>query len=298
MKRMSLLLLAIAGAVAVAAALLLPEFGWFRRGQTSSTPAERPRTEDIFDAMRRPVREAPTRKPDPRRPVTERKPPRPVAPPKQGQIERLSQLLNQTTDREAKLSLLAELEGLGGDQVISLLQRQLDDPDREVRLAALSQLAELADPAAIPAVDKALGDQEPEVREAALEVLDAIEEPNVCAPLLSRALADAEEDVRDAAFSVLDNKSVEEQHLVFAESITSPFKDVRERTVDMISYNPSPRAFEILLEGLKDRDQEIVDEVKWTLDYFVSEEFTSYDQARAWWEKNRHRFDDELYEKR
>jgi HEAT repeat protein len=127
-------------------------------------------------------------------------------------------------------------------------------------------------------------------------VLDGIEETGVCAPLLGRALLDDSEDVRDAAFSVLDDKLPEEQNVVFAETIVSPHKDVRAQTVDMISFNPSHQAFEILIRGLNDSDPEIVDEVKWTLDYFVSEEFESYDQAVAWWEQNKQRFDEELFE--
>lgn len=213
-----------------------------------------------------------------------------------GQLERIGQMLANANSTEEKMALLMELDGYTGSAVVDMLLRELDDSDSEVKLAVLAILADLADPAALPAVDKALADQDEEVRSAAVEVLGGIEEPGVCAPLLSRALQDDSEDVRDTAFSILDDKLPEEQNVVFAEAISSPHKDVRAQTVEMISFTPSHSTFEILIRGLSDPDPEIVDEVKWTLDYFVSEEFESYDQALAWWEKNKGRFDEELFE--
>jgi hypothetical protein len=253
-------------------------------------------TEDILATMRRDRGE---RQPSTAATPTKARPPRAArqrTTPGAGQVERIGELLAATQDADEKIALLMELDGFTGPGVVDLLMRELDHGDSDVKLAILAILSDLADPTVIPAVDKALADQDPEIREAAIEVLGAIEEPMICAPLLARAIADDSEDVRDIAFSVLDDKLPEEQHIVFDESIASPHKSVREQTVDMISFNPSHRAFEILIRGLNDPDPEIVDEVKWTLDYFVSEEFETHDEALAWWQKNKHRFDEELFE--
>lgn len=278
--------------VGASAWFLIPHATPERRGDALASA--KPGTEDILAAMRRPRAD---RNPQPESGAKRSKQTKALTIPSQSQVERIGQLIAKAGTTAEKLALIGELSGMGGEPTIRLLTELLGDADSEVKLAVLELMAELADVAVLPAIDQALGDPDREVREAAIEVLDAIEAPNACATLLTRALGDDDEDLRDTAFSVLDNKLPEEQQLVFAETISSPIRDVRAQTVDMISYNPSPRAFEILVNGLRDADPEIVDETRWTLDYFVSEEFETSEQALAWWEKNKHRFDDEMFEK-
>jgi hypothetical protein len=50
-----------------------------------------------------------------------------------------------------------------------------------------------------------------------------------------------------------------------------------------------------LLQGLRDESEDVRENTSDAIFFLVSEEFVSYDAARAWWDSNAHRFDGELF---
>ena len=54
---------------------------------------------------------------------------------------------------------------------------------------------------------------------------------------------------------------------------------------------------DILITGLKDSNPDFRDTVKSAIEFLVSQEFNTYDQAKKWWDANRGKYNDDLSEK-
>ena len=94
-----------------------------------------------------------------------------------------------------------------------------------------------------------------------------------------------------------DQKDPDVRLSVLKAGIASQYEDVKEDTVSSLIDASSPAAMDILITGLKDPNPDFRDSVKSAIDFLVSQEFDTYDQAQKWWDANRSKYDDDLSEK-
>jgi HEAT repeat protein len=213
------------------------------------------------------------------------------------EVDAISDQISRMDDSNAKIDLLNELWDVDNPALPKLVLEQLDDKNKGVRLAAIELLDNKTEGEILSCIDKALDDPDETVREFAVILLADIDEKQKIQSLLLKGVGDSSENVRAATFDVLGDKSVGEQEDVYAQSINSPYADVKNSTIDMLTDIPSHKTIEILFRGLNDDNNDFRDMVNSKIHFFVSEEFDNYNDAIAWWEKNKDNFDEELFEK-
>jgi hypothetical protein len=196
---------------------------------------------------------------------------------------------------DEKVDLLESLSLINNRKVLDLIYQALDDPDENVRIAAAALLEDFDSEAVIPIVAKALDDKNEEVRVSAINALDEVDSPEVT-NLLVKGIGDNSEEVRDAVSFLVSDRDQGTKEAILKEMVKSKYDDVRSQVTDLAIDVPSHNTMEILLEALKDKDPDFRDEVNSVISFFVSEEFESYEEAKRWWEANKNRFDEELFE--
>jgi len=202
---------------------------------------------------------------------------------------------------EEKIEVLETYADFGDPGIVEFLNKALDDKDPEVRLKAIEILSDM-EQGVIPQseiitlIDKAVLDDKDDIRLAAIEIISQIEIKGA-QEVLAKAIDDKAEDVRSAAFDGLDYQDPEGKNMVLSKGINSSFKDVRESVINNITMNASHDGVNILIEGLKSDDKDFKSEVKETLEFLIDQKFESYEEAKKWWEGNRDRYDEDLFEK-
>lgn len=174
----------------------------------------------------------------------------------------------------------------------------MDNNDPEIRLDAMESLAneELSDTSILPVIARGLKDPDERVREAAVRVLFFVHTPEAD-KMLIQALNDTNEDVRRTALEAASEQDDKVRWDVLQSAITSPYPDVKDDTVSNLIGLSTHNTIDILISGLKDPDADFRQEVNSALNLLISKEFTNYDEAVKWWNKNKKNYDDELIEK-
>ena len=200
---------------------------------------------------------------------------------------------------EAKINFITKYADEYPGSEALLVYKVLDDNDVKVRKAAMGILAlkNLDDSNVVYVAAKALKDSELEVRQSEIQACTAITDPAVENVLLT-AIADSSAEVRTHAIQVAGHKRPAVRMSVLKAGITSQYGDVKEGTVSSLIDASSPAAMDILIIGLKDSNPDFRNEVKSEINFLISQEFDSYDQAQKWWDDNRSKFDDALAEKK
>jgi hypothetical protein len=202
------------------------------------------------------------------------------------------------TTSEDKVDFISEFADEYPELMPALAYKALDDNDLDVRTAAMEALSmnDINDPNVLYVAAKALKDTEPDIRKSAVEACENVTDPAV-AKVLVAAIADESEDVRTAAIETADQKEPDVRLPVLKAGIASRYGDVKEGAVSSLIDASSPAAVDILITGLKDSDPEFRDTVKSALEFLLSQEFDTYNQAKKWWDANRSKFNDDLTEK-
>ncbi len=220
--------------------------------------------------------------------------------PKEPNLPELADLkpLDTLETSEEKMDFISDFADAHPELIPALVYKALDDNDLDVRTAAMEALSmnDVNDPNVVYVAAKALKDTEPDIRKSAIEACEAVADPAVGKVLID-ALADESEDVRTAAIQTADQKEPDVRLSVLKAGITSQYEDVKEDTVSSLVDASSPAAMDILITGLKDPNPDFRDSVKSAIEFLVSQEFDTYDQAQKWWDANRSKFADDLSEK-
>jgi hypothetical protein len=199
---------------------------------------------------------------------------------------------------EEKISFISDFVDAYPEMIPALVYKALDDNDLDVRTAAMETLSmnDVNDPNVVYVAAKALRDTEADIRKSAVQICENVADPAVSKVLLD-ALADESEDVRTAAVNVADQKEPAVRLSVLKAGITSKYEDVKESAVSSLIDASTPDAMDILITGLKDSNPDFRDTVKSAIEFLVSQEFNTYDQAQKWWDANRTKYNDDLSEK-
>src|SRR4030042_4926857 len=84
---------------------------------------------------------------------------------------------------------------------------------------------------------------------------------------------------------------------VLAKGIISTHDDVKSTSVWLLQERSDHKAMDIIIEGLKDPNPTFREEINETLNFLINREFGSYDEAKIWWEQNKNKYDEDLFEK-
>lgn len=141
-----------------------------------------------------------------------------------------------------------------------------------------------------------MNDPDPDVRQAALAAISGVKDPVVKEPI-EKALDDPEEPVRDMALEVAADLGTRIRLEIYERNLHSEYDSVKIGTIEKLEDMGNPYAFEVLLDGLRDKSPKIRKFTNESIYFLVSENFKSYDEAKSWWDANRDRYDENLFEK-
>jgi hypothetical protein len=210
--------------------------------------------------------------------------------------------LNGNASPDQKIKLLESLSELAGSQdpaLLAVIQRGLSDSYPDVRTAAANLLNNYHNPDAIPLISEALDNPDKNTRLAVLNSLEEITDPGISGIYL-KAIGDQEEDIRSAAMTKLgsaDQLPDDTLLAIYGSAIVSPHTDVKKETLSLLELRGDHKSIDIVIEGLKDADSEFVEDVNSTLSFLIDKEFSSYNEAKNWWSKNKDKYDENLMEK-
>lgn len=200
-------------------------------------------------------------------------------------------------DSESRQALLDRLAGYCNPEVLPIIDAALADPDAAVRAAAFESLFGYTSPTIVPRIVKGLADPVVEVRRAAMEALSCIEDAAAAGPI-ALAFRDDDEEVREAAFDCLQELDYNTRLNLLETALRSaPAADVRRNAISELEDLGNHDAMTLIIEGMKDPDATVREEASSAIWFLVSEEFDDYETARRWWQANRRRYDEDLFEK-
>lgn len=197
-----------------------------------------------------------------------------------------------------KLELIDSLTESAVEQhpsVIDIVQKILDDPDPEVGRAAIALLEDYETTEIIPVISQALESRDEQTRIGALALLANANDPQVI-DLLVEALKDTSEDVRSAVLEVAQEQVDDIQLNVLEEGIASSYEDVKSEALSLLEDRSDHASVEIIITGLLDEDPKFREKVNLALYFFVDQEFETYETALTWWDQNKHKYDENLFE--
>jgi len=204
--------------------------------------------------------------------------------------------LTRTSDSDKKVEILRSMFDRASDQdpcVIKIVQKEVAEKDGNVALAAIELLQGYESPQVLPAIAKAMAHPDEDVRLTAVNLLLDINDPQT-GDLLAAALSDKSEDIRSTALDEIKYKDTQVQFKVLETAISSSHSDVKEDSIFMLQYIGGPRAVDILIEALRDKDPEFRETVTSAISALIDKDFESYKEAKSWWEKNKNKYDEDL----
>ena len=114
--------------------------------------------------------------------------------------------------------------------------------------------------------------------------------------MLAIALDDKSEDVRSAALEIADDHEGDIQLSVLRHAVSSPHYDVRSEAISLLEFRGDHSVVDIIIEGLLDSNAEFREEVNSALDLLIDREFKNHETARTWWDQNKDKYDEDLFE--
>jgi len=214
------------------------------------------------------------------------------------EVEKFLADFNSASTVTKKLELIDSLTPASVDRdpcIIPIVQKVLQCPDSEVGLASIELLDGYQTSEILPVVSRALKLPDEDIRQKALMTLENVNDPQA-ASLLIEALNDQSEVVRAAALEAAKGQNNDNQIAVITKAIDSPYGDVKSQAVLMALNRSDCQAVEILIEGLKDTNLDFREQVSQAIDGLIGQEFDNYQQAKSWWQQNKNRYDDNLFE--
>ena len=117
------------------------------------------------------------------------------------------------------------------------------------------------------------------------------------ADVLSLALNDNSERVRNRVMDTIRQQEGDLQLSALAAAMSSGYEDVKTEALSLLELRGDHKSVPIIIDGLKDSNPEYREEVNSVLSALIDQEFSSYDKAIKWWNKNKDRYDNDLFEK-
>jgi HEAT repeat protein len=219
-----------------------------------------------------------------------------LTPEQKARLDKLKLEIGSELTADEKIALLDGADDIQALELVEVVKQALDDKSSEVRLRAIEMLTDWESSDILGAVSKAMGDSEEEVREAAINTLYNVLDPKI-GEVLTKGLSDESELVRSAALDMLAEQPADLRANLQQQALLSTNEDVIMGLVSQLEDQSDHKALELLIEGLRHPNEELRQNYTDAIDFLVSQNFTSYEEAKAWWAKNKQNYDDELFEK-
>jgi HEAT repeat protein len=203
---------------------------------------------------------------------------------------------NKADSSKRKIEVLGFLPDGAIDRdpcAIGMVLTAVADEDANVALAGIELVQGCRKPEVLPVVAKAMSHPDEEVRRLAVGILSDIDDPQT-GDLLVTALSDDSNDVREAALDIARDKDERVQFKVLEKGISCSYGDTKDASVDMLEQAGGRRAVDILIGALQDKDAKFREKAASSISTLIDKEFTSYEEAKTWWEKNRDKYDEDL----
>ncbi len=167
---------------------------------------------------------------------------------------------------ELQREVLGLAKQVGSESYLAVLNQALDSTDFLVRLDAARSLAQLPENQLQKGIAIGIRAADPEIRAEVMEVV-AQALPKLRSELLR-------------------------------ETLVSGTLDVQERSIELLTDQPSPEYFSVLLEGLRSPHAKMRAKVDEAIEQTVHRRFATYEEAIQWWVANRDSYDEMLLEDR
>jgi len=197
-----------------------------------------------------------------------------------------------------KIELIGSLSELAQAQalpVIDVVRKALDDPDPRVGRAAVKLIKNYETPEIVPIISQAIKSRDEQTRIDALAPLANIDNPKVV-DLLVEALDDTSEEVRSVALEMAQEQGDDIQLNVLEKGIVSSHKDVKSEALSLLEDRSDHASIDIIVTGLLDEDLKFREEVNSVLNFMIDQEFENYETAIDWWDENKQKYDEDLFE--
>ncbi len=206
-------------------------------------------------------------------------------------IEDATLLLRQGADSDSKIAALENLIGIDHPDILPTIELALDDDDPVVREVALDAIMNINSEEVVPIVVKALDDPEPDLRLVSLDALMDVKSASIN-DALQKAMKDESEEVREGVMDLLFISENPAALPTIKTAMSDTSESVREGALQCIEDIPDKGAVDILVyDGLLSDYEDVREASKEALEFLTDEEFETYDEAKAWWNKNRDSFE-------
>ncbi|MBO7543176.1 HEAT repeat domain-containing protein [bacterium] len=206
-------------------------------------------------------------------------------------IDEANLLLRQGADSDSKIEALENLIGIDHPDILPTIELALDDEDPVVREVALDAIMNINSEEVVPVVVKALDDPEPDLRLISLDALMDVQGESIN-EALQKAMKDENEEVREGVMDLLFISENPAALPTIKTAISDSSPTIREGALMCIEDIRDKGAVDILIyDGLLSNYEDVREASKEALEFITDEEFETYDDAKAWWTKNRSSFE-------
>jgi len=212
------------------------------------------------------------------------------------EVSREFELRRSPVSKVEFLESLSSLSEQRDPAILPTIQKALASSDPDVSLAASKLLKNYKSPEVLPIIEQALLSSSDEVRVNALEPLGNINDP-LAVDFLINALNDKSEAIRSQVLEIAGEQEGEIELAVLSAAMSSNYDDVKYEALSLLEFRGDSDVVPIVIEGLKDLDLKYVEETNSVLNFLIDREFQSYEEAVVWWEQNKDKYDEDLFEK-
>ncbi|MBR4465789.1 HEAT repeat domain-containing protein [bacterium] len=206
-------------------------------------------------------------------------------------IDEANLLLRQGADSDSKIEALENLIGIDHPDILPTIELALDDDDPVVREVALDAIMNINSEEVVPIVVKALDDPEPDLRLVSLDALMDVKSASIN-DALQKAMKDESEEVREGVMDLLFISENPAALPTIKTAFTDSSPAIREGALMCIEDIRDKGAVDILIyDGMLSDYEDVREASKEALEFITDEEFETYDEAKAWWNKNRDSFE-------
>ena len=206
-------------------------------------------------------------------------------------IDEANLLLRQGADSDSKIEALENLIGIDHPDILPTIELALDDEDPVVREVALDAIMNINSEEVVPIVVKALDDPEPDLRLVSLDALMDVKSASIN-DALQKAMKDESEEVREGVMDLLFISENPAALPTIKTAFTDSSPAIREGALMCIEDIRDKGAVDILIyDGMLSDYEDVREASKEALEFITDEEFETYDEAKAWWSKNRDSFE-------
>jgi hypothetical protein len=194
---------------------------------------------------------------------------------------------------EAVKDLMAEARLLETNAILRVAEKLMSHPDEDIRAEALMLADGATSTASLKLFSDAMTDSSADIRRLAMETALQLVDP-ATRGLIDLGLQDGDQGVRQLAFHLAMNQHDELRQDVVSQSLGSFQEDLALAALVEAEAMPSKRILPQVVQSLAHASPEVRESAQEMLSLLFHEDFTSAEQAAAWWKANASQYDEDL----